>query len=72
MNLSPIRDETVIQTKAELYAVGNYDLLDLFPKQAAAMELLASAALDELLFGGAARCLFFASTWIRGGFTANL
>lgn len=49
-----LRGETVVLTKAELYAAGNYELLDLFPKQVAAMELLASATLDELLFGGAA------------------
>ncbi len=47
-------NEDVIQAKTELFASGDYALLDLFPKQREAMALLASETLDELLFGGAA------------------
>lgn len=47
-------NEQEIDIKAKAYSIGDYSLLDLFPKQREAMSLLASETLDELLFGGAA------------------
>jgi len=47
-------NEDVVSTKARAYAIGDYSLLGLFPKQLEAMDLLASDELDELLYGGAA------------------
>lgn len=47
-------NEDVVSTKARAYAIGDYSLLGLFPKQLEAMDLLANDELDELLYGGAA------------------
>lgn len=46
--------EDIIRSKAECFRAGIFDVLDLLPKQLAALEILTDAQTQEVLFGGAA------------------